>query len=89
MDRRGTLALSVTVAGFVAAANLQPSILASCSIPFWLDAVHDIPGAPRGAYWDGGITDYHLHLKYDCGSGPNLVLYPHFQKSVVPGWLDL
>jgi hypothetical protein len=36
-----------------------------------LQAVHDIAGAPRGAYWDGGI-----------------VLYPHFQKSVVPGWLD-
>jgi hypothetical protein len=72
--------------------NLRPSILASCSIPFWLDAVHDIPGAPKGAYWDGGITDYHLHLDYasmgksDAGGG--LVLYPHFQKSVVPGWLD-
>lgn len=69
-------------------ANFQPALQASCSIPFVLDAVHDIPGAPPGAYWDGGITDYHLHLKYDCGSGPNLVLYPHFQKSVVPGWLD-
>jgi hypothetical protein len=69
------------------ATNLQPSILASCSIPFWLDAVHDIPGAPRGAYWDGGITDYHLHLDY--GSLPEgLVLYPHFQKTVIPGWLD-
>jgi hypothetical protein len=69
------------------AANLVPSILASCSIPFWLDAVHDIPGAPRGAYWDGGITDYHLHLDYGQMSD-GLVLYPHFQDSVVPGWLD-
>jgi hypothetical protein len=67
--------------------NLQPSILASCSIPFWLDAVHDIPGAPRGAYWDGGITDYHLHLDYSS-MGEGLVLYPHFQRTVVPGWLD-
>jgi hypothetical protein len=67
--------------------NLQPSILASCSIPFWLDAVHDIPGAPRGAYWDGGITDYHLHLDY-ASMGDGLALYPHFQKTVVPGWLD-
>ena len=77
--------------------NLQPSLLASCSIPFWLDAVHDIPGAPVGAYWDGGITDYHLHLDYasmnprpasgaPCEGG--LVLYPHFQKTIVPGWLD-
>jgi len=71
----------------LSALNLQASILASCSIPFWLDAVHDIPGAPRGAYWDGGITDYHLHLDY--GSLPEgLVLYPHFQKTVIPGWLD-
>lgn len=69
------------------AANLQPSILASCSIPFWLQAVHDIPGAPRGAYWDGGITDYHLHLDY-ASMGEGLVLYPHFQKTVIPGWLD-
>ena len=68
--------------------NFLPALQASCSIPFVLNAVHDIPGAPPGAYWDGGITDYHLHLKYDCGSGPNLVLYPHFQKAVVPGWLD-
>lgn len=67
--------------------NLQPSILASCSIPFWLDAVHDIPGGPTGAYWDGGITDYHLHLDY-ASIADGLVLYPHFQKSVIPGWLD-
>jgi hypothetical protein len=69
-------------------ANFQPALQASCSIPFVLQAVHDIPGAPRGAYWDGGITDYHLHLQYDCGPGAGLVLYPHFQKAVVPGWLD-
>jgi hypothetical protein len=69
------------------ARNLQPSLLASCSIPFWLDAVHDIPGAPLGAYWDGGITDYHLHLDY-ASIDDGLVLYPHFQKTVIPGWLD-
>jgi hypothetical protein len=71
----------------LSALNLQASILASCSIPFWLEAVHDIPGAPRGAYWDGGITDYHLHLDYGSMHG-GLVLYPHFQKTVIPGWLD-
>ena len=71
----------------LAPGNLQPAVLASCSIPFWLSAVHDIPGAPRGAYWDGGITDYHLHLNY-ASMESGLVLYPHFQKTVVPGWLD-
>lgn len=89
--------------------NFNLALQASCSIPFVLQAVHNIPGAPPGAYWDGGITDYHLHLNYLAGStdatksvaahamdprasGPfdqsGLVLYPHFQKAVVPGWLD-
>ncbi|MEN9418733.1 MAG: hypothetical protein RI988_2353 [Pseudomonadota bacterium] len=77
--------------------NLEAAVLASCSIPMWLRAVADIPGAPAGAYWDGGITDYHLHLPYArsaAGAAPahgdkaGLVLYPHFQPEVVPGWLD-
>lgn len=67
-------------------ANFQAALQASCAIPFVLRAVHDIPGAPRGAYWDGGITDYHLHLQYRNNDG--IVLYPHFQRQVVPGWLD-
>jgi hypothetical protein len=66
--------------------NFHPALQASCSIPFVLQAVHHIAGAPRGAYWDGGITDYHLHLNYLASDG--VVLYPHFQKAVVPGWLD-
>ena len=69
-------------------ANFHPALQASCSIPFVLQAIHDIPGAPRGAYWDGGITDYHLHLDYAARHPDGLVLYPHFQKAVVPGWLD-
>ncbi len=87
-------------------ANFQPALQASCSIPFVLRSVSHIPGAPPGAYWDGGITDYHLHLNYASdliassigntrADGQNhalnsagLVLYPHFQKAVVPGWLD-
>jgi hypothetical protein len=90
-------------------ANFTDALQASCSIPFLLNSVHNIAGAPAGAYWDGGITDYHLHLNYvntinsiannvdrTRGRGINssetapapLVFYPHFQKSVVPGWLD-
>jgi hypothetical protein len=88
--------------------NFNPALQASCSIPFVLKAIHNIPGAPAGAYWDGGITDYHLHLNYPGAQSAikkgaaradstwanggfddkGLVLYPHFQKSVVPGWLD-
>ena len=69
-------------------ANFEPALLASCSVPFVLSAVHDIPGAPPGAYWDGGITDYHLHWDSRGLGDGGVVLYPHFQRAVVPGWLD-
>jgi hypothetical protein len=65
------------------AGNFMDALMASCSIPFALQAVPRIQDAPDGAYWDGGITDYHLHLNYK-----GLVLYPHFQQTLVPGWLD-
>jgi hypothetical protein len=67
--------------------NLTRAVLASCSIPFVLEPVQDPPGAPSGTYWDGGLTDYHLHLDY-AALGDGLVLYPHFHDRVVPGWLD-
>ena len=68
--------------------NFMDALQASCSIPFVLRPVHGIAGAPPGAYWDGGITDYHLHLRYQPSAASPIVLYPHFQPSVVPGWLD-
>ena len=68
--------------------NFMAALQASCSIPFVLQAVHDIADAPKGAYWDGGITDYHLHLNYAPPPTSPIVLYPHFQQAVVPGWLD-
>ena len=67
--------------------NLARAVLASCTIPFALAPVQDVPGGPVGTYWDGGITDYHLHLPYD-EMAQGLVLYPHFTGCVVPGWLD-
>lgn len=69
------------------AGNLSSAVLASCTIPFWLEAVQDVPGGPAGTYFDGGITDYHLHLRY-AEMAQGLVLYPHFGPQVVPGWLD-
>lgn len=89
--REGTLPFAAgdypTIRCALTEANFMQVMLASCSIPFVLKAVTDIPGAPAGAYCDGGITDYHLHLDYNTGSG-GIVLYPHFQKALVPGWLD-
>ncbi len=67
--------------------NFEDALLASCSIPFWLQPVQDIAGAPAGPYWDGGLTDYHMHLPFHR-LGEGLVLVPHFQPQLVPGWLD-
>jgi hypothetical protein len=68
------------------AGNLSAALIASASIPLVLEGVADIPRAPAGVYWDGGIIDYHLHLPYHHAEG--LVLYPHFIDRIIPGWLD-
>jgi len=68
------------------AENFGHALLASASIPMVLEGVANIPRAPQGIYWDGGLIDYHLHLPYHHAQG--LVLYPHFTDRIVPGWLD-
>jgi len=48
--------------------------------------VRDIAGANQGLYWDGGITDYHFDFPFPADN--DLVLYPHFSPTVIPGWFD-
>ena len=74
--------------------NLAPALLASGTLPLVMEPVRQIPGAPAGTYWDGGMIDYHLALPYerilsnaDKGDA-GLVLYPHFTDHIIPGWLD-
>lgn len=66
--------------------NSEDALLASGSIPLLCEPVRDPAGAPRGAYWDGGLIDYHLLLPYR--DLPGIVLYPHFAPHVTAGWLD-
>lgn len=71
--------------------NLAASLLASGTLPMLMQPVRDIPGAPPGHYWDGGIIDYNLALPYAriAAQEPGaIVLYPHFSEHIVPGWLD-
>ncbi|MEH6569849.1 MAG: patatin-like phospholipase family protein [Halioglobus sp.] len=68
------------------AKSVAPALHASGAIPFVLTGERDIPGAPKGQYWDGGIIDYHFDLGDYHGDG--LILYPHFSGSVTPGWFD-
>ena len=67
--------------------NLLAAARASGSVPIYLEAIRDIPGAPPGGYVDGGLTDYHLNQTYaEADSG--IVLLPHFRQRIVPCWLD-
>jgi len=75
-----------TVTTALSIANLHPALWASAAIPTVMLGVEQIPGAPPGTYWDGGIIDYHLHLPYHRADG--ITLYPHFTDRIVPGWLD-
>ena len=72
--------------------NASDALLASGTIPLLCSPVRDIPGAPAGNYWDGALVDYHLLLPYPqltrAGDRRRIVLYPHFNDYVTPGWLD-
>ena len=72
----------------LSAANLGAALLASGTLPLVMKPVRAIAGAPAGTYWDGGIIDYNLALPYSRLGEGELVLYPHFNEHIVPGWLD-
>jgi len=68
------------------AENLKLALLSSGSIPFVMEGIKNIPGAPSGTYRDGGLTDYHINIDFGIHNG--IVLFPHFSSKVIPGWLD-
>ena len=72
----------------LSAANLGAALLASGTLPLVMKPVRAIADAPAGTYWDGGIIDYNLALPYSRLGEGELVLYPHFNEHIVPGWLD-
>lgn len=67
--------------------NVVPALLASGSIPLLMEPVRNIPGASPGAYWDGGLTDYHVTVPLRPSPG-GMILYPHYTDRLVPGWFD-
>jgi hypothetical protein len=69
--------------------NLKAAVLASGSIPMVMTPTVDIPGAPEGYYWDGGLVDYHVTLPKPPHPGRDgLILFPHYTDRIIPGWLD-
>ncbi|MDM1758949.1 MULTISPECIES: patatin-like phospholipase family protein [unclassified Acinetobacter] len=65
--------------------NVADWLMASGSIPAVTPAVKNIADAPKGAYRDGGLIDYHIDLPFES---KGIVLYPHFTDSITPGWFD-
>ena len=66
--------------------NFKQALLSSGSIPFVMEGIKNIPGAPTGTYRDGGLTDYHINIDFKIDD--KIVLFPHFSSRVIPGWLD-
>ena len=67
--------------------NLLEAVLASGTVPFYLQTIEDLPGAPAGAYIDGGLTDYHVNAA-TMPETDGIWLLPHYWRRVVPRWLD-
>jgi hypothetical protein len=67
--------------------NFKYAVMASGAIPLVVAGVHDIYGAPRGVYRDGGLVDYHLTHQFAAGEN-DIVLFFHHQERIIPGWLD-
>lgn len=67
--------------------NLREAALATGSLPYIIAGVHDIEGAPRGSYRDGGLTDYQLNQDY-CPGPEGITLFFHYQERIIPGWFD-
>jgi len=67
--------------------NFKYAVMASGAIPMVVAGVHNIFGAPRGVYRDGGLIDYHLSHQFAAREN-ELVLFFHHQERIIPGWLD-
>jgi len=65
--------------------NMLEAALASGTVPLYMQAVRDIPSAPKGLYMDGGFSDYHLNRH---APEPGIsVLFLH-QRRIIPTWTD-
>ena len=67
--------------------NFQKALTASGAIPYVMEGVADIGGAPQGIYRDGGMLDYHPAFALSPGQ-KGFILYPHFYPYIIPGWFD-
>jgi hypothetical protein len=74
------------VRGTLSVHNVRELLLASGSVPMYMQLVRDPPGVARGAYLDGGFSDYHINRTADAGPGVSLLIL--HQRRIVPAWFD-
>lgn len=72
----------------LSAQNFRQALMSSGSIPLAMEGIRNIEGAPQGLYRDGGIVDYHLNVPFLSQDDEKLVLFPHFDERIIPGWFD-
>ncbi|MEZ4568292.1 MAG: patatin-like phospholipase family protein [Desulfobacterales bacterium] len=69
--------------------NIRLALMASGAIPLVMEGIRNIPNAPAGTFRDGGVIDYHLDIPFlNPNDNDGIVLYTHFVKQIIPGWLD-
>ncbi len=67
--------------------NMAKAILASGSIPVWMNAVKNLEES-EGVFRDGGLIDYHPVPSNFWQNTDGLILYPHFYGYLKSGWFD-
>ena len=70
------------------AENLKKAVMASGSIPLAMEGISNIAEAAPGTYRDGGLTDYQHSIPFVEPGSDSLVLYPHYNNTMIPGWFD-
>jgi hypothetical protein len=67
--------------------NARDALLASGTVPLYMEPVRDPEGAPAGGYIDGGLTDYHVNQPLDLDGQGVALMFLH-QARLVPAWFD-
>lgn len=71
----------------LSADNARDALLASGTVPLYMEPVPDIAGSGGGRYMDGGLTDYHLNQPLST-DGDGVLLFLLHQRRIIPNWFD-
>lgn len=69
-------------------ATFKQALIASGSLPVYMNGVKGLGAQSHVTYRDGGLLDYHPVPENLLADTSGLVLYPHFYSHVVERWFD-